>query len=436
MANKLALLGGEPIRKKLFPAYNTIGNEEKIAVQKVLDSGNLSQFLGAWHEDFFGGPFVRAFEERWAEFCQTKFAISVNSNTSGLIASMGAIGIRPGDEVIVSPYTMSASAIAPIVYGGVPVFADIDPDTFCISASTIEKVITPRTKAILVVHIFGQSADMDPILELAKKHKLYVIEDAAQAPGGTYKGRSIGNLGDIGVFSLNYHKHIHTGEGGIMTTNNAELAERLRLIRNHGENIVEPMNFSGDRANTWGFNFRLPEMEAAIGIEQLKKLPRLLEERIQIAQEFDNRFSQYNGLTPPRVLNDVKHCYYLYATKFDEQKVGISRDIFIKAIRAELPTSELRETNHLINGGYVRPLYLQPFYQQRLATCSFNCEKFKGTVNYEKGLCPSAEKMHFKEIFTHEFMRPSMKESDLRDVFNAFEKVLSQVSSLQQWSEK
>jgi perosamine synthetase len=255
--SELALLGGKPIRTQLFPAYNTMGSEEKRAVMEVLDSGNLSQFLGAWHEDFFGGPKVRIFEKNWCQAVGAKFGVSVNSNTSGLYAAIGAAGVQAGDEVIVSPYSMTASAIAPIIYGAVPVFADIDEDIFCITPNAFEKAITPRTKALLVVHIFGQAADMDEIMAIAKAKKIIVIEDCAQAPLGTYNGRPVGTIGDMGVFSFNYHKHIHTGEGGIVTTNSEYFAERLQLIRNHGENIVGPKG-TQDLTKTYVFNFIMP----------------------------------------------------------------------------------------------------------------------------------------------------------------------------------
>ncbi|MEO6832322.1 MAG: DegT/DnrJ/EryC1/StrS family aminotransferase, partial [Chitinophagaceae bacterium] len=171
----LAIKGGKPVRTQLFPAYNTIGVEEKNAAIEVLDSGNLSQYLGAWTPDFLGGPKVRAFEAAWAEAIGVKHAVSVNSNTSGLFTAIGALGIQPGDEVIVSPYSMSASAIAPLVYGGIPVFADIDPVTFCMAPASIEACVTERTKAILVVHIFGHPADMDAIMDIARRHNLAVI---------------------------------------------------------------------------------------------------------------------------------------------------------------------------------------------------------------------------------------------------------------------
>lgn len=426
---KLAINGGKPVRTKLFPAYNTIGEEEKRAVMKVLDSGNLSQFLGAWHKDFYGGPTVQQFEKNWATTFGNKYAISVNSNTSGLFTAIGALGIKPGDEVIVSPYTMSASALAPIIYGAVPVFADVNYDNFGLDPESIERCITPRTKAILVVHIFGNPARMDEIMAIAKKHNLYVIEDCAQAPMATYKNKYVGSFGDIGIFSLNYHKHIHTGEGGIVVTDNDNIAERIYLIRNHGENIVEPKGVK-DVFNTYGFNYRMTEMEAAVGIEQLKKLPKLIDERIQNAAYFAAEISKINGLVAPLVDEGSKHVYYLQAFKFKKHVLGIDRNVFIEAIKAEIPSAVLREDTPLIGAGYVKPLYLQPLYQQRATHCAFNCEKYKGTVDYSKGICTNAEMLHFEELFTHEYMRPGMRKSDMDDVIAAFHKVVENINEL------
>jgi perosamine synthetase len=431
MSKVLAINGGTPVRTKLFPPYNTIGTEEKVAVQKVLDSGNLSQFLGAWSNDFFGGPTVRKLEEAWCKALDVNHAISVNSNTSGLFCAIGACGIQPGDEVIVSPYTMSASAIAPMVYGGVPVFADIDGDTFCLDPRSIEKNITPRTKAILVVHIFGHPAEMDAILAIAKKHKLMVIEDCAQSPMGKYKGRYVGTMGDIGVFSLNYHKHIHTGEGGIITTNNPKLAERIQLIRNHGENVVEAKGVT-DLTNMIGYNYRMTEIEAAIGIEQLKKLPGLLQERLQNAEFLHAQLGSVKGLSSQPWLGDGSlHTFYVQTLRYNERAMGVHRDKFVLALKAELPSAVLRETAPLVGGGYVKPLYLQPIYQQKAGKCSFNCSHYTGDVKYDKGLCPVAERMHFTELITHEYMRPGMAKTDLDDVVRAFEKVSNAVHELE-----
>ncbi|HEX6334315.1 MAG TPA: DegT/DnrJ/EryC1/StrS family aminotransferase [Flavisolibacter sp.] len=428
---QLAIKGGAPVRTKLFPAYNTIGAEEKEAVQKVLDSGNLSQFLGTWSADFYGGPTVRKLEEAWCRALQVNYAVSVNSNTSGLFAAIGACGIGAGDEVIVSPYSMSASAIAPVVYNAVPVFADINPDSFCMDPKSIEEKITPRTKAILVVHIFGRPADMDPIMEIASRHKLMVIEDCAQAPMGRYKGKFVGTIGDIGVFSLNYHKHIHTGEGGIVITNNKTLAEKVQLIRNHAENVVEAMGVT-DLTNMIGYNYRMTEIEAAIGIEQLKKLPQLLEERLANAAFLHAALGSIDGLvSPPWVEEPSLNTFYVQPVRYQEAVFGVHRNQFVEAIKAEIPSAVLRETAPLIGAGYVKPLYLQPLYQQR-AAFAFNNHLFKSEVDYSKGICPVAEQMHFQELITHEYMRPGMTRADMEDVVRAFEKVAMNIQELKQ----
>lgn len=426
---KLAIKGGSPVRTKLFNAYNTIGEEEKQAVMKVLESGNLSQFLGAWHKDFYGGPVVREFEKQWAETFAVKYAITVNSNTSGLFAAIGACGIQPGDEVIVSPYTMTASALAPLIYGAVPVFADIDEENFGLSPESIEKRITPRTKAILVVHIFGNPAKMDEIMAIARKYGLKVIEDCAQSPMAIYKGKYVGTIGDIGVFSLNYHKHIHTGEGGVITTNDDNLAEKLYLIRNHGENVVEAKGVT-DLVNTWGFNFRMTELQAAIGIEQLKKLPKLLDERLKNAAYFNEKLGQIGGILPAQVESHSRHVYYVQPFKFKKEIVGIHRNVFIEAVKAEIPSAFLREETPLLSVGYVKPLYLQPLYQKRASMCAFNCPRYDGAVDYSKGICPVAEKMHYEELFSHEYMRGNMSEQDLQDVVDAFYKVAENIDEL------
>lgn len=424
---ELALLGGKKVRTEKFPAYRVIGQEEERAVSRVFASGIFSRFLGCWHEDFYGGPEIRAFEREWAEFFHVKHAIAVNSATSGIYAAVGAIGTSPGDEIIVSPYSMSVSAGAPLIYNTIPVFADIEEDYFCLSAESIEAKITPRTKAIIVVDIMGQPYDVERINAIAKKHNLYVIEDCAQAPGATYKGRYAGTLGDIGIFSLNYHKHIHTGEGGIVVTDNDELAERVRLIRNHAEAVVGDKGFN-TLVNMVGFNYRMTEIEAAIGREQLKKLPGLIEERVKNVDYLAEKLSEIPCLEPAKVRPGCKHVYYVHSIKFKASVAGIQRNRFVEAVKAELAPTELRETEGVkVGAGYVKPLYLQPMYQNRIAYgdkgCPWTCEHYKGSVSYEKGICPVAERMYFAELITHELMRPPMIKEDLDDVIKAFKKV-------------
>ncbi len=420
--SSLAIHGGPKVRDKLFPAHITVGEEEKKLVCEVIDTGILSNYLGAWHENFMGGHYVKQCEAAWAKHFGAKHALAVNSNTSGLIAAMGAIGIEPGDEVIVSPYSMSISAVAPIFYGAVPVFADVEPDTFCLSVESIRSVITPRTKAILVVDLFGQPFDAVGIRALARQHNLKIIEDCAQAPGAMLNGEYAGLLGDIGVFSMNYHKHIHSGEGGIIVTNDDQIAERAALIRNHAESVVGPKGLE-DISNMVGFNFRMTEIEAAIAQLQIGKLDGLLAERLDRVRLFEKKMAGFPALTMPKVRDGAKHVYYVHACLWNHE-TGINRDKFISAVKAELPFFALREKEGVKLGfGYVRPLYLLPLFQKRIAFGRHGYPIADAWQNYALGLCPNVEALHFRNIVTHEFIVPSMTEADIDDVVSAFEKV-------------
>lgn len=422
----LAINGGEKLRSTPFPAYNTIGVEEEEAVLRVLRSGKLSTFLGTWHDDFFGGPEVRALESEWAAYFGVKHAISVNSATSGLYAAVGACGISPGDEIIVSAYTMSASATAALVYGAIPIFADIEEEFYCLNVKSIEAKITPRTKAIIVVDIFGQPYDAEAINALAKKHNLFVIEDTAQAPGAMLGDKYAGTLGDIGIYSLNYHKHIHTGEGGIIVTDDDTLAEKLRLIRNHAEAVLSAKGISdkSELINMVGFNYRMTEIEAAIARCQLKKLPALLEQRLENTAYLNEQLAQIPCILPTKIREGAKHAFYVHPLQFDAEIAGMHRNRFIDAVKAELPPTLLREESTvLLSYGYVKPLYLQPLYQERIAFGRDGYPFTLSNVTYPQGLCPITEEMHYHRLVTHEFMRPGMTKSDMEDVVSAFAKV-------------
>jgi len=414
----LAIHGGKPVRDRPFPAYATIGEEEKRAVLEVLESTALSKFLAKWSPFFFGGPKVQELEKNWRQYFGARHAVSVNSATSGLYAAVGAAGVGPGDEVIVSPYTMVASATAAVIYGAVPVFADIDPDTFCISPGTIRKCITPSTKAIVVVDLFGHPAEMDGIMEIAREHDLVVIEDAAQSPGATYRGRFAGTLAHMGVFSLNYHKTIHCGEGGMVVTDDDSLAERLQLIRNHAEGAVKAKGVK-NLVNMVGYNYRMTEIEAAIANEQLKKLEGLLLPRIRAADYLTKGLAEFPFITPPLVRKDVRHAYYVYAMKYDPSGMdGIGRDIFTKAMNAEgIP----------LVPGYTEPIYLAPMYQERIAIGDkgfpFTYPGYRGRVDYSKGICPVTERMFERELMYTDVCHANVKEKDLDDFMEAVEKV-------------
>lgn len=434
--SKLAILGGTPIRTVDFPNRVSIGIEEKSAALRVLDSDILSGFVGAAGKFFNGGKEVVDFENLWANTYGFKNAISVNSWTTGLQVVVGALGIEPGDEVICPPYTMSASATAVLFYGGIPIFADLDPDRYTLDPLAVERCITSRTKAIMVVHLFGYPADMDAIMAIAKKHKLKVIEDAAQAPGVFYKGRPVGTIGDAGGFSLNFHKHIHTGEGGLIVTNSEEIALRCRLIRNHGENATEAYGVE-DISNTIGSNYRFTELQAAIAIEQFKKLKGFLVHRTQLGQYLSSRLSSIPGLTVQSIERGSTHSYYMYPIRFDEAVIGISRNLFLRAVSAELPKPRYWDTTPLAEG-YVKPLYLNPIYQKKIAIGKkgfpFNFNP-GATYDYSKGLCPVTEKLYEKELLLSPLVREGMNMGDINDFANAIEKVISNLQELKRSSE-
>ena len=423
----LALLGGTPVRTEKFPGYRVMGQEEKDATARVIDSGVLSGFIAGWHENFWGGPEVRALEEEWAARFRVKHAIAVNSATSGLMAAVGAVGVEPGDEVIVPPYTMSATAVAPLVWNAVPVFADLEPRGFCLDPLSVEARITSRTRAILAVDIFGHPYDAEGIDALARKHGLAVIEDCAQAPGATYRGRFAGTLGHLGVFSLNFHKHIHCGEGGVVVTDDDDLALRVRLIRNHAESSIDNSGIT-DLRNMVGFNFRMTELEAAVARCQLRKLDRVLVERQENCAYLNARLGEIPAISPTWVREGATHSYYFHALTFDEGVAGVPRNRFIEAVKAELPVTELREKEGVnLRAGYVKPVYLLPLFQERQAYgskhCPFVAPWYEGSVSYAPGICPVCERLQSSEIFVHELMRPPFRREDLDDVVRAFEKV-------------
>tara|TARA_B100001057_G_scaffold73909_2_gene68330 strand:+ start:13384 stop:14667 length:1284 start_codon:yes stop_codon:yes gene_type:complete len=417
-SDKLALFGGPKTINKNFKEYNPIGIEEQNIVKSVLENGILSKYLAKWGDDFFGGPMVKKFEEDWKNKFKVKHAITVNSWTSGLICAVGAIGTEPGDEVIVPPWTMSASAMAILHWNAIPVFADIDPITFCIDPNSIEKNLSPYTKAIMVVDIGGQSADMDAIVKIARKHSLKIICDSAQSPGAKYHNRFAGTLADIGGYSLNYHKHIHTGEGGILVTNNDNLAKKMRLIRNHAEAVVEDMKFD-DLTNMIGHNFRLGEIESAIGIEQLKKLDNLILSRQLVAKKLYEGLENLDGLKLPEIRENCTHVYYMFFMSLDlNQLNGAKRENIFDALKAEgLRGLSLSYTN----------IHLLPIFQKKQAygTKGFpwNSEFNKRNINYKKGICPVSESLEDKNYLGFQMCMFEMDEIEVDLMINSFQKV-------------
>lgn len=422
--SELALLGGPKLIKQPFKRFNSIGAEEVKAARAVVESGVLSQFLGVWHEDFFGGPKVREFERACAKYFGVKHAITVNSATSALIAAVGAIGIEPGDEVIVSPWTMCASATAILHWNAIPVFADIETETFNLDPRSVEACITPYTKAIVAVDIFGHSADMDALMAIAARHKLKVISDTSQAPGAFYKDKYAGTLSDVGCYSLNYHKHIHTGEGGILVTNDDDICERLQLIRNHAEAVVGAKG-TANLANMVGYNFRLGEIESAIGIEQLKKLRGLVASRQRAADRLSSGLKNLIGLRTPVVKPECTHAYYVYPMTLDVDVLGVSHERICQALVAEGVEG--------LSPRYVN-VHMLPMYQQKIAYGSkgfpWTSEICRRDVSYGPGICPVAEELQQKSYLGYAMCLNDLADDDVDLIVAAFHKVWGKMAQL------
>lgn len=411
----LALFGGSPAVSGPLKPFRTIGLRERTLVNEVLDDGLLSGFYGSWGPEFRGGRMVRRLEEQWAAKFDARHAVSVNSATSGLIAAMGAVGIGPGDEVIVPPYTMSATAVAPLFYGGIPVFADVEPETYCLDPARVAEQITARTKAIIVVNLFGHPAALAELRALADRHGVALVEDNAQGILARENGRFAGTIGHIGVFSLNVHKHIQAGEGGICTTEDDTLALRLQAIRNHGENVVQDAGIA-NLANIVGFNIRMTELSAAVTLAQLERVDEIVAGRQAVAQRLSAGLEGMPGIAPPTVREGCEHVYYVLALRLDEAKLGFSRDRFIKAVKAEgVP----------LYAGYVNPLYRLPLFQQRIAIgrngFPFNLVPER---RYDDGLCPVAERLHDEEFVGYEICAYDPTPGQLEQMIAGIRKVV------------
>ncbi len=310
------------------------------AVLEVMRKGPLTNALGA-------GPKVTEFEKIFAQFAGAKHAVAVNTGTAALHAAVMAVGVRRDDEVILPAFTFVATAEAVVLAGGRPVFADIDPKTYNLAPSAVEKALTKKTKAILPVDLYGFSADMKPLREIAAKHNLGLVEDAAQAHGTTYEGKSAGSIADAACWSLYASKNMMTGEGGMVTTNDDQIDETLRMIRTHGEKAKYASLMMGN-------NYRMFELQAAIGIVQMQKLPSFIAKRRQNAEQLTKILQKNNKLILPYESKDRQHSWYLYTARLKDgteaQRNKLLDDLKAKGIGAE--------------AYYVNPINLMPFYRE------------------------------------------------------------------------
>jgi perosamine synthetase len=333
--NRLALRGGAPAITRPFKKYSTIDSTDRNEVLRVIDSGSLSQFIGDAGEYFLGGPEVRRFEEDFSEKFGVEHSVSINSWTSGLWVAIGALELEPGSEVITSPWTMAATATTILHWNLVPVFADIDQRTFNLDPKDVESKITNRTRAIISPDIFGQSADIESLLAICERHKLFLISDTAQSPLASRNGYFAGTKSHIAGFSFNYHKHIHTGEGGMLITRDPNFADRMQLLRNHGEVAFSRRKDAPAMHGILGMNMRLGEIESAIGSNQLRKLENAVKSRRSAANRFSEGVKGLLGLDIPHIEIGNDHVYYVYGMKLNKAVTGVSRNTLVEALHAE-----------------------------------------------------------------------------------------------------
>lgn len=394
MKNKLAINGGTPVRKEhLSYGRQVIDDEDINLVVNVLKGNYLTT-----------GPNVKEFEEMVASYVGCKYAVAVSNGTAALHAACFAAGIKEGDEVITTPMTFAASANCVLYCGGKPVFADINPFTYNIDPKEIEKKITSKTKAIIPVDFTGQAVDLDEIKKIADKYNLIIIEDAAHAIGTKYKGEKVGNISDMTEFSFHPVKTITTGEGGVITTNSKKLYDKLVLFRTHGINREKEFLLNKEEGPWYyeqidlGYNYRITDIQCALGISQLKKLDKFIERRKELVKMYNKELSKIDGIIIQKEEDFSDTARHLYIIKIDLEKFKAGRKEIFEALQGE---------NIGVNVHYL-PIYLQPYYKK---------------LGYEEGLCPNAEDLYNKMITLP--LHANMSDKDLQDVVLAVNKVLS-----------
>lgn len=392
MNSRLAIDGGRPVRDRLLPySRQSVDDADVRAVVEALGSEWLTT-----------GPTVGKFERAFALFTGAAEAVALSSGTAALHAAMHALDIGPGDEVIVPAMTFVASANGVVYRGATPVFADVLPTTLLIDPADVARRISPRTRAIIAVDYAGQPCDYDALRALAARHGLALVADACHSLGGAYKGQPVGQAADMNIFSLHPVKAMTTAEGGVVTTENKEWASSLRRFRNHG---VGSDHFERERRGSWlyemielGYNYRLSDLQAALGLSQLGKLAGWVERRRALARHYNRAFVHLPGVRPLPVSPDAAHAYHLYVIRLDRAGLHADRARVFAALRAE---------NIGVNVHYL-PVHLHPYYRAAFAT--------------REGLCPNAEAA-YEEILSLPLF-PAMSDGDVADVIEAVWKVI------------
>jgi perosamine synthetase len=316
-----------------------IGEEELKNVIEAVKSGWVSS----------KGKFIEEFESSFAKYIGVKYGVATSNGTAALHLALVALNVGEGDEVIIPDLTFAATINAVIYTGAKPVIVDINQDYWCIDPTKLERAITPNTKAIIPVHLYGHPCDMNAIMEIASRHNLIVIEDAAEAHGAEYKGKKVGSLGHISCFSFYGNKMITTGEGGMCLTNDKELAEKIRILRDHGMNPVK--RYWHDVV---GFNYRMTNLQAALGLAQLGKIERFIEKKRKIAKIYAEELSSIEGITPHPEMPWAKCIYWLYSILIDDKKTKTARDELAKKL----------EENGIETRNFFYPLHEMPIYRK------------------------------------------------------------------------
>jgi len=409
MAESLAIHGGTPVRTDPFPAWPVFGEEEEQALIRALRSGKWGRADGSE---------VKRFEQRFAEYHQAARGVAMVNGTTALKLSLLACGIKAGDEVIVPPYTFLATASAVVEANATPVFADLELETFNIDPKAVEAAVTPRTRAIIPVHLGGLPVDMEAIMDIASRHDLTVIEDACHAHGAEYKGRRVGAIGHMGVFSFQSSKNLNSGEGGIMITNDEELAELVWSTHNCGR---VPGGLWYDHRRIGG-NYRLSEFQGAILNAQWERFEEQAETRERNGKYLAERLAKLPGICPQaRDADCGRHGYHLFALRLEPEVVGTSRDAFIKALVAEgIPTIP----------GYVIPLYKQVIFQEMAIGPYTACRDTHPDLDYSRVSCPNCETICYEQGVWFEQRMMLGTRQDIDDIAAAFEKVYENRESL------